>query len=107
VRVLVTSIDPLPSIEAAIEQGRTRRDRTGHWSRLRAVVLTLLADGWSRPAVGELLGFSASRVGNLRAEACDAVLRSTVSSAQAEAACAQMWRSWCYRFGDAEACARL
>jgi hypothetical protein len=95
-------LQPLPSILAAIERGRHNRgldraDRRSHvaliatanrWSYIRAVVLTLVGEGWSNRVIGEELGISSQRASQLKSEACDAVLRSAASSAEAEAACA-------------------
>lgn len=118
-------IEPLPSILVAVERGRGERRGTrgprlpaawdaatgGHatdrWSRMRAVVLTLFAEGWSRRVIAEELEISQTWVTQLRSDACDAVLRTAPRSAEAEAACARPWRWWCDQYGDADACARL
>jgi hypothetical protein len=114
-------LQPLPSILAAIERGRhnrgldraDRRSRVAliatanRWSYIRAVVLTLVGEGWSNRVIGEELGISSQRSSQLKSEACDAVLRSAASSAEAEAACAWLWRLWCDQRGDAVACPRV
>ena len=117
-------LEPLPSILAAVEQGRGQRGSQSRrlppsrllrpdrapvraWSRVRAVLLTLLSEGWPYRAVAEELGISTARVGQLHSEACDAVLRSVPSSAEAETACAPVWRWWCDQRGLPEACARV
>jgi hypothetical protein len=116
-------IAPLPSILEAVERGRGRRGnrgmrvpeawvaadrgvRAGAWSWMRAVVLTLLGEGWSYQVVADELAVSRRRVGQLCSEACDAVLRTPASSPEAEGACARIWRSWCDRSGEVEVCAR-
>lgn len=120
-------IEPVPGVLAAVERGCGQRGRRGgpnpwlatspggeqmsgqgrRWSRVRAVVLTLLGEGWSTQAIAEELTVSRSWVQELVMEACDAVLRTPASSPEAEAACAPAWRRWCDKRGDAEACARL
>lgn len=117
-------IEPLPAILAAVEAGRGHRGsrgwrvptawvpanrgvRAGAWSWMRAVVLTLLGEGWSYRVIAEELAVSRQWVNQLGAEGCDAVLRTPASSLEAEAVCASFWRWWCDHRGDAEACARL
>jgi hypothetical protein len=111
------------SILAAIEQGRAGRGRSvglrsvldasaprtgaATWTRVRALVLTWLGEGYSRAVVGEELGVGTERVGQLQAEGCDAVLRGGASSADADRACAPVWQWWCEQRTDQVACERL
>ncbi len=112
-------VEPNRAILDAIERGRAGRGRrTGmlfdyrgtsspSWSRFRALVLTLVAEGLSRRAVGEELGLSTKRVGHLLSEGCDAVLRSGAASAEATVACTGVWAWWCEQRADRSACERL
>jgi hypothetical protein len=111
------------SILAAIEQGRAGRGRSiglrsvldaaaprmgaATWTRVRALVLTWLGEGYPRAVVGEELGVGTERVGQLQAEGCDAVLRGGGDSAAADVACAPVWQWWCEQRTDQVACARL
>lgn len=100
--------EPLPSILAAIEQGRGNRSgpKAKGWSRYRAQVLSHLASGLAHGRIAGTFGVSVQQLRLLLAEGCDAVVRGGAVSADADAVCAGKWRDWCAR-GDAAACARL
>ncbi len=112
-----------PSILAAIERGRAGRGRSvglssalnapaaragaAAWTRVRALVLTWIGEGYPRAVIGDELSVGAERVGQLLAEGCDAVLRGGASSADADRACAPVWQWWCEQRADQVACERL
>jgi hypothetical protein len=112
-----------PSILAAIERGRAGRGRSvglrsvldasaprtgaAAWARVRALVLTWVGEGYPRAVIGDELGVGTERVGQLRSEGCDAVLRGGGDSAEADVACAVVWQWWCEQRADQVACERL
>lgn len=111
------------SILAAIERGRAGRGRSvglrsvldastprpgaATWARVRALVLTWVGEGHPRAVIGDELGVGTERVGQLRSEGCDAVLRGGGDSPEADVACAVVWQWWCEQRADQVACERL
>jgi hypothetical protein len=100
--------DPLPSIVAAIAQGRGRRGwkDPAAWVRFRAQLLSALALGEPLIWLDGVREVSADEITRLTGEACDAVLRGGGESPEADAACAATWRRWC-GLRDVAACKRV
>lgn len=96
--------DPSPALLAAVEAGRGQRGRLApeDWVVHRARVLALVARGLTYARVGGALGLSATRVRELVAEACEAILRGGGSGVEA-VVCRETWRRWCQQ-GDTDAC---